>query len=123
MEADQLSSQRFTASWPDMLKHFNPRDYVVYVGFLAILLFFTIMLWDRGFLSAANLMTIVRQSTPVTVMAIGMTFAMSAGILVSGLPSILQHWSPLFCSAITPSSLQSSAVLLLALSSERSMDC
>lgn len=89
MEADQLSSQRFAASWPDMLKHFNPRDYVVYVGFLAILLFFTIMLWDRGFLSAANLMTIVRQSTPVTVMAIGMTFAMSAGEIDLSVGSIV----------------------------------
>jgi ribose transport system permease protein len=33
-------------------------EYVVYLGFLAIFLFFSITLHDRGFLSPANMMTI-----------------------------------------------------------------
>lgn len=53
--------------------------YVVYFGFVAILLFFAVALRDVGFLSAQNLMNIVRQTTPVTIMAIGMVFAMSTG--------------------------------------------
>jgi ribose transport system permease protein len=57
----------------------SPSEYVVYLGFLAIFLFFSITLHDRGFLSPANMMTIVRQMTPVTIMAVGMVFAMSAG--------------------------------------------
>jgi len=52
---------------------------VVYVGFLAILLFFAVALRDKGFLTFDNMMTIVRQTTPVTVMAVGMTFALSTG--------------------------------------------
>jgi ribose transport system permease protein len=52
---------------------------VVYVGFLAILFFFAVALRDKGFLTFDNMMTIVRQTTPVTVMAVGMTFALSTG--------------------------------------------
>ncbi len=54
-------------------------DYVVYIGFGAIFLFFAATLHDRGFLSIDNMMTIIRQTTPVAIMAVGMTFAMSTG--------------------------------------------
>jgi ribose transport system permease protein len=54
-------------------------DYVVYIGFAAIFLFFAATLHNRGFLSLYNLMTIIRQTTPVAIMAVGMTFAMSTG--------------------------------------------
>jgi ribose transport system permease protein len=54
-------------------------DYVVYIGFAAIFLFFAATLYDRGFLSFYNMMTIVRQTTPIAIMAVGMTFAMSTG--------------------------------------------
>ena len=57
----------------------NLAGYVVYLGFVAILLFFAVALRDVGFLSVDNLMNIVRQTTPVTIMAIGMVFAMSTG--------------------------------------------
>ena len=72
-----------------MFKTIHLRDYVVYLGFFAILLFFTVMLWDRGFVSPDNLMSIVRQTTPVTIMAIGMTFAMSAGEIDLSVGSIV----------------------------------
>jgi ribose transport system permease protein len=55
------------------------RSYVVYFGFIAILLFFAIAVGGRGFLTTSNLMTIVRQTTPISLMAIGMAFALSAG--------------------------------------------
>src|ERR687891_2107530 len=61
------------------LKRVDWRNYVVYLGFIAILLFFAIAVGGRGFLSTTNLMNIVRQTAPVSVMAVGMAFALSAG--------------------------------------------
>jgi ribose transport system permease protein len=62
-----------------MLRSGTLGAFVVYIGFFAILLFFAVTLSDRGFLTAANMMTIIRQTTPVTIMAVGMTFALSTG--------------------------------------------
>ena len=42
--------------------------FVVYIGFVAIIAFFAIALSDRGFLTPGNMMTIIRQTTPVTIM-------------------------------------------------------
>lgn len=58
---------------------FNLQQYVVYLGFLAIFLFFALMLRDSGFLTVRNLSNIVLQTAPVTIMAIGLVFVMSAG--------------------------------------------
>ncbi len=58
---------------------FDVRDYVVYIGFLVILAFFAFVLRDTGFLTVANFMTIIRQTAPITVMAVGMVFVLSAG--------------------------------------------
>jgi ribose transport system permease protein len=58
---------------------FQLRNYVVYLSFLAILLFFSITLRDKGFLSPDNLMNILRQTAMVSVMAVGMTFTITAG--------------------------------------------
>lgn len=57
----------------------NLQQYVVYFGFLAIFLFFAIVLKDGGFLTVRNLSNIVLQTAPVTIMAIGLVFVMSAG--------------------------------------------
>ncbi|MBB6465647.1 ABC transporter permease [Aminobacter carboxidus] len=58
---------------------FNLQQYVVYFGFLAIFLFFAIVLKDSGFLTVRNLSNIVLQTAPATIMAIGLVFVMSAG--------------------------------------------
>lgn len=55
------------------------RQYVVYLGFVAILIFFSIAVGGRGFLTFSNLMNIVRQTTPISIMAVGMAFALSSG--------------------------------------------
>ncbi|HEV7247499.1 MAG TPA: ABC transporter permease [Shinella sp.] len=57
----------------------NLQQYVVYFGFLAIFLFFAIVLKDSGFLTVRNLSNIVLQTAPATIMAIGLVFVMSAG--------------------------------------------
>ncbi|MBX4420883.1 hypothetical protein K4H00_23040, partial [Mycobacterium tuberculosis] len=44
----------------------NLQQYVVYLGFLAIFLFFAIVLRDSGFLTVRNLSNIVLQTAPVT---------------------------------------------------------
>jgi ribose transport system permease protein len=41
--------------------------------------FFAIVLRDKGFLTADNLLNVLRQTTFVSIMAIGMTFTLSAG--------------------------------------------
>ncbi|MGI9435878.1 MAG: ABC transporter permease subunit, partial [Geminicoccaceae bacterium] len=55
------------------------RPYVIYIGFLAIFLFFAVTLWDAGFLTQRNLTNIVLQTAPATIMAIGLVFVLSAG--------------------------------------------
>ena len=55
------------------------QQHVVYLGFLAIFLFFAIMLRDSGFLTVRNLSNIVLQTAPITIMAIGLVFVLSAG--------------------------------------------
>ncbi len=64
---------------PAFLKDGRLSAFVVYIGFVVILAFFAVALSDRGFLTIDNMMTIVRQTTPVTIMAVGMTFALCAG--------------------------------------------
>lgn len=60
------------------LSQFQLRNFIVYMAFFAILLFFSVVLRDRGFLTTNNLLNIVRQTAPVTIMAVGMTFTLSA---------------------------------------------
>ena len=62
-----------------VFKRINLQQYVVYFGFLAIFLFFAIVLKDSGFLTVRNLSNIVLQTAPVTIMAIGLVFVLSAG--------------------------------------------
>lgn len=83
------------------------RQYVVYVSFLVILLFFSVTLYDRGFLGPANLMNILRQTAMVSIMAVGMTFTLCAGeidlsigatVALSALIGavLLQHFDSIF---------------------------
>jgi ribose transport system permease protein len=52
---------------------------VVYASLILITLFFSITLGNDGFLTSANLLNILRQTAMVSIMAIGITFALSAG--------------------------------------------
>jgi len=67
----------------------DPSRYVVYVGFFIILVGFSIVLKDDGFLTARNLLNIVQQTTPVTVMAVGMVFVLTAGEIDLSIGSIV----------------------------------
>jgi ribose transport system permease protein len=73
---------------------FEWRRYVVFIAFLVILAFFSITLYDAGFLSVTNLLNIVLQSAIIAVMAVAMTFVISAAEIdlsvgsVAGLASV-----------------------------------
>ena len=77
---------------PSLLRDW--RQYVVYAGFIVIFVFFAATLSDRGFLDPTNLLNIVRQTTMIAVMAVAMTFVLSAGEIdlsvgaVAGLASV-----------------------------------
>ncbi|MFO1202552.1 MAG: ABC transporter permease [Tabrizicola sp.] len=60
----------FFASW---------RQNIIYIGFVVIFLVFALTLNDKGFLNPNNLLNIVRQTAMIAVMAVAMTFVLSAG--------------------------------------------
>jgi ribose transport system permease protein len=72
----------------------NWRQNIIYIGFVAIFLIFAFTLNDKGFLNPNNLLNIVRQTAMIAVMAIAMTFVLSAGEIdlsvgaVAGLASV-----------------------------------
>lgn len=68
-----------TSTMGNLTRRFDLQQWVVYLGFLAIFLFFAITLGDSGFLSVRNLSNIVLQTAPATVMAVGLVFVLSAG--------------------------------------------
>ena len=57
----------------------NWRQNIIYIGLVAIFLDFALTLNDKGFLNPNNLLNIVRQTAMIAVMAIAMTFVLSAG--------------------------------------------
>jgi ribose transport system permease protein len=62
----------------DLLRHSDWRQYVVYIGFVVVFLYFTVT-QGANFLNATTLVNIVTQATPITVMAIGAVFVLSIG--------------------------------------------
>jgi ribose transport system permease protein len=55
------------------------RQNIIYIGFVVIFLIFAVTLADKGFLNPNNLLNIIRQTAMIAVMAIAMTFVLSAG--------------------------------------------
>ena len=71
------------------LKSVHPSRYVIYVGFLAIFAIFAVLLRDDGFASPANLFNILQQTAPVTVMAVGMVYVLTAGEIDLSIGSVV----------------------------------
>lgn len=67
----------------------DPSAYVVYVGFLLIFAVFAVVLRDDGFLTASNLLNIVQQTAPITIMAIGMVYVLTAGEIDLSIGSVV----------------------------------
>ncbi|EIJ78115.1 Ribose/xylose/arabinose/galactoside ABC-type transport system, permease component [Bacillus methanolicus PB1] len=62
-----------------VVKKFEWRNYIVYLAFVGVLIYFSITLFDQGFLTTGNLLNIVRQTATITLMALAMTFVISTG--------------------------------------------
>jgi ribose transport system permease protein len=57
------------------------RDHVVYIFFALVIAFFAFTIGDQGFLTLNNLFNITRTTSMIVVMAVAMTFVISAGEL------------------------------------------
>ncbi|MCW2567171.1 MAG: transporter permease, partial [Mycobacterium sp.] len=73
---------------------FDWRRYIIYIGFVAVFLLFSILLRNDGFLSSGNLLNIGRQTATITVIAVAMTFVIASAEIdlsvgsVAGLASV-----------------------------------
>jgi ribose transport system permease protein len=69
-------------------KAFHWRQYIVYIAFVVVLIYFSITLNADGFLSANNLLNIIRQTAIISIMGVAMTFVMSAAEIDLSIGSI-----------------------------------
>jgi ribose transport system permease protein len=60
---------------------FQWQDYVVYLFFGLVLIFFALTIGDKGFLTIENLFNITRSTSMIVVMAVAMTFVICCGEL------------------------------------------
>lgn len=87
---DKLPRRGFNFDW---------RRDIIYVGFVVILLIFSVLLRDEGFLSVASFWNILRQASIVSVIAVGMTYVIAAAEIdlsvgsVAGLASVVTAMS------------------------------
>jgi ribose transport system permease protein len=74
---------------------FEWRNYVVYIAFVVVFLVFAATLSGKGFLGGTNLLNIVSETAPITIIAVAMTFVIGAAEIdlsvgsVVGLTSVL----------------------------------
>lgn len=61
------------------LSSFEWRNYIVYIAFAVILIFFGITIGGQGFLLPSNLFNIIRGTTMISIMAFAMTFVIASG--------------------------------------------
>ena len=60
---------------------FQWQDYMVYIFFGLVLVFFALTIGDKGFLTIQNLFNITRTTSMIVVMAVAMTFVICCGEL------------------------------------------
>lgn len=66
------------ATLAERLRRADWRQYVVYIGFVVVFVYFAIT-QGANFLNTTTLVNIVTQATPITVMAVGAVFVLSLG--------------------------------------------
>lgn len=75
------------------LAHFKQyalrRDAFIYYIFLAVLCLFAVVLHDTAFMTLDNMLNIIRQTAPITVMAVGLTFALAVGHIDLSIGSVV----------------------------------
>jgi ribose transport system permease protein len=55
------------------------RNYIVYLAFIGVIIYFSITLHDQGFVTTDNLLNIIRQTAMISLMGLAMTFVISTG--------------------------------------------
>ncbi len=87
-------AEALTLSLATRLGLTNWRQNIIYIGFVGIFIFFAITLGHKGFLDTNNLLNIVRQTAPIAIMSVAMTYVLAAGEIdlsigaVAGLASV-----------------------------------
>jgi ribose transport system permease protein len=71
------------------LSQLDWHDYVVYLSLVFVFIFFAITAGSAGFLSGDNLLNVVRQTTVISVMAVGLTYTLSAGEIDLSIGSVV----------------------------------
>lgn len=84
---DKNNNSRFNLK--TIFKGVEVKNYIIYFALILIFVFFSITLFDRGFLTVSNLLNIARQTAMISVMAIGMTFVLSAGEIDLSIGSVV----------------------------------
>lgn len=80
-------------------KHFEWRQNIIYIGFVAVFILFAILLGDSGFTNPNNLLNIFRQTATISIMAVAMTYVIAAAEIdlsigsVAGLASVVTAMS------------------------------
>jgi ribose transport system permease protein len=78
-----------------LLKRFEWRQNIIYIGFIAVFLLFSFLLGDSGFSNPNNLLNIFRQTATISIMAVAMTYVIAAAEIdlsigsVAGLASVV----------------------------------
>jgi ribose transport system permease protein len=104
-ETTAIDATRPRFSVSEVLKAWDWRRYIIYIGFVVVFIFFAILLRDQGFLSPNNLLNIFRQTSTITIIAVGMTYVIAAAQIdlsvgsTAGLASVvtamgISAWGP-----------------------------
>lgn len=75
----ETSEQLEPAGVWQRVRKLDPSSYFVYIAFILIFVVMAILLRDDGFLEGQNLLNIILQTAPITVMAVGTVFVLSTG--------------------------------------------
>jgi ribose transport system permease protein len=60
------------------LRHFDWRQYIAYIAFVVVFIFFAATLSSDGFLTVNNLLNIIRQTAIIAIVGVAVTFVISA---------------------------------------------
>src|SRR5690606_18294305 len=60
------------------LRNFAWRNYIVYIAFIAVFIYFSISLFDDGFLTSGNLLNIFRHTATISLMGLAMNLVISS---------------------------------------------
>lgn len=92
--ATDRTSRTVAVAGSRFARHLDWRRDIIYVGVVVVFLVFAVVLRNEGFLSTTNLLNILRQTSIITIIAVGMTFVIASAEIdlsvgsIAGLTSI-----------------------------------